>query len=174
MTEADRLVLQLNPYKEVIMTFQAILLWRKPVMLAGLVLLSDAILFWSWLVGAGVFAVFILGCLLTYIGVAAAKRFKLGKRFIVSESESRGLVSFHTLCQKFAESRKKLAMVGDYLLGAQFEPGAFRVVYVLAVWLTLAFVANILGRFWFFISVWNVGLIWPGSMLSGQYREKVD
>jgi hypothetical protein len=174
MSEAERLELQLKAYEPVIMAFESILLWRKPAVLAGLVLLVDSILFWAWISQAGIFSVFILGCLLTYIGVAVSKRLDIGRFFVASAKDAGELLSFKALCEKFAEGRKHLTMVRDYLLGCQFGHGALRILYVLAVWVTLAFVFNIIGRFWFFVLIWNSCLILPGFLLQSQMKQKID
>jgi hypothetical protein len=131
-------------------------------------------LLWAWAVRAGLFSVFILGCLLTYIGVALTKRFSFERFFLGPVDDPAGLIPYEELCEKLAEVRKHLTKVGEYLLGTQFEHGPIRMVYVMAVWLTLAFVFNIIGRFWFFAVLLNALLIAPGLTLHWRKKQKLD
>ena len=157
----------LGPYKDQIIHAEEILLGKRPMLLILFVAILDGLLIFSYITGMGVFAFLTFSCLIIF--AIYFLNFKFGVLNLVPEVDAiknkdsdKNMKSFEEICSFLATLKQNLSKIFDYLLGNQFEHGVSKCLYILAVWCTLAFVFNIIGKFWLFFITVNIIILTPG------------
>lgn len=165
--EKDRLMIQLKPYEDLILRFEEILYGKQPTLLILGVIIFDSVLIFGHITQMGIISLFTLYCIVVYVLYFLQHRFhimRLVPKIDIIKNENAQNVQIHSLeevCLFLASLKQKSGMIADYLLGNQFE-NIYKIIYVLAVWFTLAFVFNIIGNFWLFFIILNLSLLTPG------------
>lgn len=165
--EKERLMIQLRPYEDIILRLEEILYGKQPVLLLLFVGIFDAVLIFAHITQMGIISLFTFYCIVIYVIYFLQHRFNI-MRVVpnikipqIENNKNVELHSFEEICMYFAALKQKCGMIADYLLGNQFE-NIYKIIYVLAVWFTLAFVFNIIGNFWLFFIIINLSLLTPG------------
>ena len=165
--EKEKLMIQLRPYEDIILRMEEILYGKQPVLLILFVAIFDSVLIFGHFSQMGIISLFTCYCIIIYVIYFLQHRFmimRLVPNINIPQSQNAKNVrlhSFEEICQYLAALKQKCGMIADYLLGNQFE-NIYKIIYVLAVWFTLAFVFNIIGNFWLFFIIINLSLLTPG------------
>jgi len=169
--EKERLALRLRPYQHWIAYVYSVVVWKKPMVLATFLAHLNSLLLFAYSSSMGLFALFALVFLISYAVAALNRKFGV-LRFLGRGPEGNNdAVEFRAVCSAVVALRLRLAMISEYVLGAQFGHGLAKLLYVSAVWLTLAYVLNIIGRFWPLMVLLNAGILGTGVILSPEVRE---
>lgn len=171
--EKEKLALQLRPYEEFLTAAYQILLWKRPVALAAFMIAMNIFLIFAHVTAMGIFASVIAIALIIYIILVLNQRCHILK-FVAGQNSENDPAAFEHICELLVELKAKLGMVCDYLFGTQFDAGVLKIGYVAAVWLTLAFVCNIIGKFWIVLIGLNALVVLPGLCMNPQAMERIE
>ena len=169
--EKEKLALQLRPYEEFLTSAYEILLWKRPAALAVFMVAMNVLLIFAHITDMGVFALIIAIALIIYTVLVLNQKFHILK-FIPGKCEADSS-SFDHICELLVVFKVKCGMVCDYLLGTHFDAGVLKIGYVAAVWLTLAFICNIIGKFWIIWIGLNALVMLPGFCMNPQVKEQI-
>lgn len=173
MNQEEQLVVQLRPYESTIMFLQSIFLWTKPFLLAIFVLYVDVSFIIAHLMQMGIIAFIVLQYCLGYAAYVLYYRFGLSK-FFSSKEEKDQIYTFEQICGLIASIKYHLLLISDALLGNAFKTGSgLKIIYVATVWSTLAYVFNIISKFWVFFVFVNLLMILPGLFFNPEAKDKI-
>lgn len=171
--EKEKLALQLRPYEEFLTSAYQILLWKRPAALAVFMIAMNVLLIFAHVTAMGVFAIIVAVALIVYTVLILNERFHI-LNFIPGKAVESDPAAFEHICELLAHLKVQIGMVYDYLLGTRFDAGVFKICYVAAIWLTLAFICNIIGKFWLILIGFNALVILPGFCMNPQARERIE
>ncbi|KAH0790996.1 reticulophagy regulator 3-like isoform X1 [Histomonas meleagridis] len=156
---------QLLPYENAIMSIQSILLWKKPVIFCVLLVLINSLFIFAYCAQMGIVSFIALVSLICYVVYVLHSRFGL-KNFLdfSNEKDNKQTYTFEEICNFIGKAKQVTKMIIDYLFGLPFPNGIIKILYVFTVWLTLAFVSSIIGKFWLCLILINVTLLGPGIL----------
>lgn len=158
----------LQKYQNLIMGLQKILLWKRPAILAGIIVAIDAIILLSYYYEVGVCAFAVLCVLIAYISVYFYFRFNnlLQTEVFDDKPEDEGslddLYTFEELCDIIIKWKSILQTVINFFLGRNFGEGYIRVLLTIGLWLLLAVIMIFVGNVWVLLLVIDAMFLLPG------------
>ena len=170
--EKESLALRLQPYKGGVALGYSVLMWKVPLALALFCLGVNGVLLFGHFTESGVFAVVALSVLVVYSAVVVEDKFSVLSLFGVGEGCVNVDEDFDKACVLLASLKANVSMVLEYLLGSKLS-GVVKIVYVSAVWMTIAFVFAIVGKFWIMLLLANAVILAPGLILNPEARENL-
>jgi hypothetical protein len=172
MSKPEQLEVRLAPYQTEILLAQSIFLWQRPIPFAAILVLLDLLLVWSWYVDLGIIGFFFLLSFATYITAVVIIRFGLSRSFQADGPVGPDIYSFDQICAFFDSLLGTGSQIIDFLTGKPFVEGPIRVGLVAVIWVTIAFVLNMIGTFWVFTLGLNLVLCAPGVIQTLTTRQK--
>jgi hypothetical protein len=172
MALSETLEQRLAPYQNEILLAQSIILWQRPIPFAGILLSLDILLVWSWYIDLGVIGFVFLLCFAVYAVALLLIRFGFHRSFAAADPLGRDLYSFDQICAFLDFLLGRAGQVADFLIGRPFAEGAVRIGLVAVIWVTIAFVLNMIGSFWLFTLALNLVLCAPGVIQTLTAQQK--
>ena len=171
--EKEGLALRLQAYKGGVALGYSVLMWKVPLALALFCLGVNGVLLFGHFTESGVFAVIALSVLVVYSAVVVEDKFSVLSLFGVGEGSVNVDEDFDKACVLLASLKANVSMVLEYLLGSKFPSGVVKIACVAAVWMTIAFVFGIVGKFWIMLLLVNAFILVPGLILNPEARENL-
>lgn len=170
--EKEELSLRLQPYRKAVVWGYSVMMWKNPIILFLLAGCVNGLLIFAYVTEAGLFALVSLIILAIYSVIVAEDKFGFvslvcGTSSSSSENEED---DFNKACLLLSGFKSYVRLVLEYLLGSRFPSGVVKIGYVSVVWITVAFVFSIVGKFFFFLVLVNVCLLGPGLALNPEAR----
>jgi hypothetical protein len=172
MSERESLELRLAPYQNEILLAQSIFLWQRPIPFAAILLSINLLLVWSWVIDLGIIGFFFLACFVTYLTAILLIRFGFARSFQSDAPVAPDVYSFNQICAFLDSLLSTGSQVIDFLTGKPFVEGPVRIGLVAVIWVTIAFVLNMIGTFWVFTFGVNLLLCAPGVVRTLSARQK--
>ena len=165
----------LRNHEEQVMNLQSILLWNKPIQFILGIAFIDSLLIFYYVSQIGIISFIFFLLIIFYSIYLLQYKYHISKFLINYEIKNKAeLKSIDEICKFFDNSKKLFNFAYDYLLGTQFYDGIIKIAFVLTVWITIAFVLNIIGKFWIYFIIINTCLILPGLLLNPFAKQKIN
>jgi hypothetical protein len=121
----------------------------------------------------GLLALIFFLCLVIYLTALLLIRFRFSRFFdTTTEIDTEGLYNFDEICVFIESVITICGRLIDFVTGKMFVRGPLRTGLVFMIWMTIAFIFNLIGKFWVLLFALNLSLCVPGLFALNMQAQK--